>query len=132
MEKHSDDKKEQFDKESDKSLREVKSSSADFAAGKPYQGTLKKENDHNLSRGYEKTNAAPRGKDDIKIIEPPSDKTNETIDINEVRKNFTNISKEILKAYEDIKRILHEHNIDKQSVSGRTPLSGGCTKDPLS
>ena len=55
IEKHSDDKKQQFDKESDSSLRKVKSSSVDFAAGKPYQGILKKENNHNLNREYERT-----------------------------------------------------------------------------
>lgn len=115
--KYSDDKKEQPDKGSDLSLREVKASPTDFAAGKPYRGKLKNDDDHNLNEEYRKTKVDSEVKDDIRVIEPTLDKTIETIDINEVRKNFTNISKEILKVYEDFNCILRENNIDNRNIS---------------
>jgi hypothetical protein len=109
-----DDKRNQSDKGSASSSGEIKASSADFAAGKSYQGVLKKADDHDFEREYKKRKVDSGEKDDIKIIEPSPDKTNETIS-NEIQEKFINLSRDVLKTHEDILCLSDKKKIYTQS-----------------
>jgi hypothetical protein len=109
-----DDKSKQSDKGSASSSREIKASSADFAAGKSYRGVLQREDDHDFESAYKKRKVDFEEKYGIKIIEPSPDKTNETIG-HEVRKNFIAISNNILEAYTKFDDKLYEDEIYNHS-----------------